>query len=434
MQNRKSLVIYLVLYFLLGVQVSARAEMLKEFQVNLSNVFPCYSPVATDTIRNGQEEIWILWKTNDLSDHDSEIFLRIFKAGTLSYEYNISDNSTNDSNPTITSSGGIIYMGYESYNEITRKSEIIICGERDGHSFKKPLNPVKSELLTGSMSFYLPAFPTLPLNTDYKVYLETPLIVSESDRDNHHPSIVMDSTGLVHVVWDSRSTTDSTSEIYYCCFNETTMFPAIQVNDSNDSYDGYPKISLSAANEPLITWEGFDGHDMEIYYRKIGAAGLEPTIQITDNDYYDTRPNIAQSYSDTVSLAWEQIARFDHNIMAARLLAEYSDFDLLPYTVANSRYEEMHPVVINKVSEDTQAVYQKKLGWKTRLRSRMIGDKVGDEQKLPTDYRLSCSGQTAALNQFDEIMYFYEGSVYCFRNVFILAPESMFRPVIVDSP
>src|SRR4030042_2110809 len=134
MKIRLCMIISFGCYFLLLVCIPLRAESLLEFQINCSNFLPNYAPAATSVFRDSDEEIWLVWNSMETAGADEEIFLRVLRNGKLSNQFKITDNSTADINPAITSYNNIVFIAYEFYNSVTDKFEILVVGERDGHS------------------------------------------------------------------------------------------------------------------------------------------------------------------------------------------------------------------------------------------------------------------------------------------------------------
>ena len=146
-----------------------------------------------------------------------------------------------------------------------------------------------------------------------------------NDDNSYHPTIAIDSTHKVHVVWydytDGVWGTDG--EIMYATYTTATGWSnATVISDGyngvywNDGNSYYPTIAIDSSNSVHVAWHdstsGDWGTDNEIWYVKYTTAtGWSNATLISDgqnniywNDGLSNNPAIAVDSNDKVHIVW----------------------------------------------------------------------------------------------------------------------------------
>ena len=199
------------------------------------------------------------------------------------------------------------------------------------------------------------------------------------------------------------------------------------VNAPNSYFDGYPRISLNAHNDPIIVWQGYDGNDMEIYSRVISDSGPGPVIQITSNNLLDAKPAISKLIDDCVYISWVEYITGYHGIMSAKLWVEDSSVELLSRNLEEEEVLESQPHLSNHYSGDIELIYINELDGQDKLYSRNIGNKPGPEIELQAREEVQCSLPCGIVNSWDDSIYIYEGEIGYMKNIVILGPDYIFE-------
>ncbi len=167
-------------------------------------------------------------------------------------------------------------------------------------------------------------------------WTDTIKLNSDSLINNGNPSINR------AIVWKAQD--DSRFGIHY---RESYPYPCttlVRIASSDDTL-GHPHISnfnLYSDNRAVV-WEGWDGSDWEIYFKrgcwegKADSIVWDSIIALTDNDYDDRYPSILARewydslFHDSICVVWEMFDGNDYEIMCRIFNGESWD-SILPLT------------------------------------------------------------------------------------------------------
>ncbi len=107
--------------------------------------------------------------------------------------------------------------------------------------------------------------------------------------------------------------------------------PLVQVTDNTGAFDAAPQV----LEDGRLLWQGWDGHDYEIYCQE---PGQDPT-QLTDNDSPDVMPQISAG-GDLVWMNWDggdwEVC-YDFGEGPVLVTDNTGAFDVLPQITADGR-------------------------------------------------------------------------------------------------
>ena len=133
----------------------------------------------------------------------------------------------------------------------------------------------------------------------------------DTNTNDWLPQIAVDGSGNSYVVWDRGSGNDC--DIYSVKISSLETPGTIQkisTHPEGISYaDWNPQIAVDSSGNLYVTWEGYDGNDVEIYWVKVDAGDVSGTVQKIsthpDNvDYSDTDPRIAIDAAGNSYIVW----------------------------------------------------------------------------------------------------------------------------------
>ena len=153
-------------------------------------------------------------------------------------------------------------------------------------------------------------------------------ISSDQENSCYDPSIsIAGSSGYV-IVWDERST-DNSSEIYARRFDigDIPFGTSFLVNDdSSQSRQDNPTVSINKAGNFVITWEDYRGGNCDIYgqlYLNDGAAvGKNFRVNGDTTETTQNRPDIGMDEDGNFTITWldgrDAQGYYDYDIYAQR--------------------------------------------------------------------------------------------------------------------
>jgi hypothetical protein len=167
--------------------------------------------------------------------------------------------------------------------------------------------------------------------------IATTIVICVSTRvenQNSVPQIAVDAEGNSYLVWVGwRTSCDKNDDIYWMKMSaEGVRSPIQKISthpDNIENWDDYPQIAVDPQGNSYVIWQGFDGHDSEIYCAKIDAEGVLGEVKKisthpdnVEND--DENARIAVDPQGNSYIVWEGCKRntFDCGIYWVRIDAE----------------------------------------------------------------------------------------------------------------
>jgi len=141
--------------------------------------------------------------------------------------------------------------------------------------------PVVNQCFIGSQWDLV--LPLCNLTSDYT----TGMRFSES-----FPQVALDANANSYVVWEGHDYRDT--DIYWRRISQDGSATGVLVlSDYPGHYyenDHAPQIAVDGEGNSYVVWQGSDGYEAEIYWRRVNADGtLSPVVQITDNRRHPDR-------------------------------------------------------------------------------------------------------------------------------------------------
>jgi len=126
----------------------------------------------------------------------------------------------------------------------------------------------------------------------------------------YHPSMAIDSTGKLHVVWEGYDATHTTKlQIRYSVSSNAgdSWEAPVTLTDERDYDQTYPSIAVDSADRLHVVWCGKSGGSATFsqirYIRYDGGWG--GVTDITSEEYNQYNPSIALDSTDLINVVWE---------------------------------------------------------------------------------------------------------------------------------
>lgn len=158
----------------------------------------------------------------------------------------------------------------------------------------------------------------------------TPVVIISTHPDNmtyysKNPQIVLDASGNSYVTWQGYDGNDQ--DIFWVKIDNVGtpgIVEKISIHPDNiETDDWLPHIAVDAEGNSYITWDGGHGNDYDIYMVKIDASGEPGTIQKLshpeDIDHDDVSAQIAVDASGNSYVTWQGYDGNDVEIYWARI-------------------------------------------------------------------------------------------------------------------
>jgi hypothetical protein len=259
--------------------------------------------------------IHVVWQ--DWTPGNSEIFYSKSTDGgiTWSAPVNVSNNAGNQMSQTIAVDAGIIYLAWwDSGNR-----EIFYSNSSDGgFTWSTPVNAsntagnsVEPAIAVDAGTIYLAWADDTPGNREvlYSKSIDgggtwsASVNVSNNSGVSQFPSIAIDSSNNLHVVW--MDNTPGNMEIFYSNSTDGGTTWSAAVNASNSTGESsIPVISIGAGTI-YLAWYDDTPANSEIFYSKStdGGATWSAVVNISNNIGSSYAPTIAAD-GGTIHLAW----------------------------------------------------------------------------------------------------------------------------------
>ncbi len=147
-----------------------------------------------------------------------------------------------------------------------------------------------------------------------------------NDGSSYNPAIAIDSNDKVHIVWHdyTNGAWGTDTEIMYATYTDSTGWSNVTIISDglngiywNDDFSVDPSIAIDSSDNVHVVWEdntnGVWGTDVEIMYASYTDSSGWSTVKIVSdgydgsywNDGYSENPTIAVDSSDKVHVVWQ---------------------------------------------------------------------------------------------------------------------------------
>lgn len=252
--------------------------------------------IATDTFSN----IHVAWQdtTNYLgSGSDADVFYKRWDASTFSWTITevVSTESTDNSYwPSLAVDDfGNIHVAWMDDTDYTG------CG-------------------TESDIFYK------CWNTSSSSWTITEVVSTESTAESFYPSLAVDSSGNIHIVWSDLTNyigSGSDFDIFYKCWNaSSSVWTTTEVVSTESTGDSeFVSLAVDSFNNVHITWNdrtnyAGSGSDTDIFYKRWDASSSTWTtteVVSTESTLSSAVPSLAVDFVGNVHIAWYDSTDYD---------------------------------------------------------------------------------------------------------------------------
>jgi len=148
-------------------------------------------------------------------------------------------------------------------------------------------------------------------STDRGNTWSNPVNITSGAYEQYTPSIAIDSSNNIHIVWSGESSTTPTyHQIRYTKSTDGGNTWNIPVNITSEYYEQFdPSIAIDSFNNIHIVWVGYTPDSpwrRQVRYAKsIGGNTWSSPIDITSEDYSQYVPTIGIDSSNNIHIVWE---------------------------------------------------------------------------------------------------------------------------------
>ena len=137
--------------------------------------------------------------------------------------------------------------------------------------------------------------------------------ISNDSALSRHPSVAVDSTGHIYVVWESIENDSAElqfAKLWYYAGNITFQENGLQVSDADPANSTEPEIAVCLDGSIALVWtdarQDIGDGNLEIYYKRLDTTGfpLTPDTRITRDVGVSERPNLDIDGSGMIHVAW----------------------------------------------------------------------------------------------------------------------------------
>lgn len=142
---------------------------------------------------------------------------------------------------------------------------------------------------------------------------ESQVVSTESTGSSYNPSIAVDSNGVVHVVWIyliDNGDSGLDQDVFYKTYSDDIWSVAELISSESNQNSEYPSIAVDSSGMVYIIWHeesdyAGSGSDTDIFYKIFNGVTWSGTraasTESTGNSYF---PSIAISPDKAVHVAW----------------------------------------------------------------------------------------------------------------------------------
>ncbi|MEA3342640.1 MAG: hypothetical protein U9Q92_00600, partial [archaeon] len=132
-------------------------------------------------------------------------------------------------------------------------------------------------------------------------------IENTGNYDQMYPSIAVDNSDNLHVVWRGTDATYSNTQIKYSNYTGASWSSWTNIQPISGYAQDYPSIALDSSGNLHVVWEGIDASysDTQIKYSNKTASGWSDWTNIQQiSSYAQSKPTIVFDSSDKLHILW----------------------------------------------------------------------------------------------------------------------------------
>lgn len=145
----------------------------------------------------------------------------------------------------------------------------------------------------------------------------TEVVSTESSSLSYNPSIIIDSSNMVHIAWDDSTDylgSDADTDIFYKHRSSSGVWTTTQVVSDSSIEDSYePSIALDTQENILFAWEDYtdyagSGIDLDIFFRRLNSDFVTwSPVNVVSSESTDVSesPTITNEESGLIHVVWE---------------------------------------------------------------------------------------------------------------------------------
>ncbi len=239
------------------------------------------------------------------------------------------------------------------------------------------------------------------------------------EYSQYYPSIAVDSQDNIHIVWGGYGWGYEyyANNILYREKTSQGWQPTIMITDI-EYYNYEPAIAVDSQDNIHVTWYG-DGfgtntNNYNIQYRKKTNTGWQPIESVTDIEYDQYHPSIAIDTQDNIHIAWEgqgwDTTPFNYDIQY--IMKNQSGWQT-PERVTDSPSHQSYPCIAVNQQDNIHVVWEGSGGptpYITNIRYRMRNQIGWHPQENITNSDYDQFYATVALDAQDNIHIAWESA------------------------
>lgn len=197
-------------------------------------------------------------------------------------------------------------------------------------------------------------------STDEGVTWTFPTNLSNSSDDSSSPGLAIDSIGTLHAVWE-ENVGGTNKEIYYVSFSggAGNPFSGAPANISNVAGNSLrPSISVDSSNLLHVVWEDNELGNYEIYYKKKSGSWDAAPANLSNNAGASTSASIHAQTSTDIHAAWSDTTPGNADIFYSKYNGSWSSSE----NISNSAGASIDPALVKDGSGNVHAVWTDNTG------------------------------------------------------------------------
>jgi len=296
--------------------------------INVSSIYKnsYYPTITADSAGN----LNAAWRDGAITDKEIMYSRSVDNGVTWSVPTNISNNSTQSFNPTITvDSDHNLFLAWE--DQLPDSTEILFSRSSDnGSTWSLPANISRNSGLSVRPRIIVDKNDNLHLawkdsnfgsgeilyshSTNHGESWDLPKNISNNADESRNLTITVDSSNNLNIAWQ-----DGSSGYYEILFSRSTdngVTWSVPITITNSSgHSGFPNITADSAGNLYIAWEDSTGQTEILYSRSEdnGATWSLPK-NISNNATLSMRPSIIVDALFSLHVVWQDFIPMNYEI------------------------------------------------------------------------------------------------------------------------